>query len=75
MLFMNRINVLSIETYLSKWRIAVMVIFVLSMILTPADPVSMILLAAPLTCLYFFGICLCYWFPNKANPFEPLPEP
>jgi sec-independent protein translocase protein TatC len=37
MLFMNRINLFSVQDYLDKWRIAVMCIFVLSMILTPAN--------------------------------------
>lgn len=70
MLFLNRINVFSIEAYLSKWRIAVMCIFVLSMFLTPADPISMLLLAVPLTMLYFLGVAMCRYMPGyNANPF------
>ncbi len=69
MLFLNRINVFTIRTYLDKWRVAVMIIFVLSMLLTPADPVSMIMMAVPLTILYFLGIGLCYWFPSSENPY------
>ena len=49
MLFMNRIGLFTVKDYLTKWRIAVMIIFVLSMVLTPADPISMILLAGPQT--------------------------
>lgn len=74
MLFLNRINVFSVDAYLGKWRIAVMAIFALSMVLTPADPISMILLAVPLTGLYFLGIGLCVWFPGARNPFEPIDE-
>jgi sec-independent protein translocase protein TatC len=70
MFFLNRIGVFSVAAYLSKWRIAVMVIFVVSMVLTPADPISMILLAVPLTFLYFFGVLLCKWFPGEVNPFS-----
>ena len=73
MLFLFRINVFTIETYLSKWRMAVMIIFALSMLLTPADPVSMIMLAIPLTILYFLGIGLCRWLPGKRNPFGEEP--
>lgn len=73
MLFLYRINVFTIETYLSKWRIAVMIIFALSMLLTPADPVSMIMLAIPLTFLYFLGIGLCHWLPGNRNPFGEEP--
>ena len=70
MLFMNRINLFSVEDYLDKWRIAVMCIFVLSMILTPADPISMLLLAIPLTLLYFLGVGMCQWMPKNSNPYE-----
>ncbi len=73
MVFMNRINLFSISDYLSKWRLAVVVIFGLSMFLTPADPVSMILMAFPLTGLYFFGIGLCKWLPGSTNPFGEQP--
>ena len=69
MLFMNRIGLFSVEDYMSKWRIAVMVIFVLAMFLTPADPISMLLLAGPLTLLYFLGVAMCRWMPHNENPF------
>ena len=74
MLFMNRIGLFSVEAYISKWRLAVMIIAVLSMILTPADPISMILLGAPLTLLYFLGIGLCKWMPKPSNPFGEVAE-
>ena len=69
MLFMNRIGLFTIEAYLGKWRIAVMCIFLLSMVLTPADPISMLLMAVPLTLLYFVGIAMCRWLPANENPF------
>jgi len=64
MLFMERIGVFGVESYLSKWRIAVLVIFVLSAVLTPADPYSLLLMACPLTLLYFFGLLLCKYLPR-----------
>ena len=74
MLFMNRIGLFTIEAYLSKWRIAVMIIFVLAMLLTPADPISMLLLAIPLTMLYFLGILMCRFMPGyNPNPFGDVP--
>jgi len=65
----NRIGLVSVQAYLAKWRIAILVIFVLSMFLTPADPISMLLLAVPLTGLYFLGIGLCVLLPRSENPF------
>ncbi len=69
MLFANRTGLISIESMTGKWRIAVVAIFGLSMLLTPADPVSMIMLAFPLTGLYFLGILLCRWFNQPTDPY------
>ena len=69
MLFVNRIGLVDVQTYLEKWRIAILVIFILSMFLTPADPISMLLLAVPLTGLYFLGIGMCVMMPRPENPF------
>jgi len=66
MLFLERINVFTVENYISKWRIAVLVISIISMFLTPADPWSMLLMGIPLIVLYFGGIALCHYMPNKA---------
>jgi len=75
MLFMERIGVMSVATYLAKWRIAILVICVISMLLTPADPTSMVLMAVPLVVLYFFGIGLCRFLPRGRNPFKEVDEP
>ncbi len=75
MLLLNRLGLVEIRSYLNKWRVAVMVIFVASMLLTPADPISMIMLAVPLTILYFLGIGLCKWMPRNQNPFGEIYEP
>ena len=69
MLFLNRIGVASVEVYISQWRIAVLIIFFAAMLLTPADPNSMLLLAVPLTVLYFLGILLCKYLPKGESPF------
>ncbi len=66
MLFLERIGVFTVETYLQKWRIAVLVIAILSMFLTPADPGSMMLMGVPLVGLYFGGILLCRYMPGHA---------
>ena len=67
MLFINRLGLVSEALFLEKWRIAILVIFVISMLLTPADPISMLLMAVPLTFLYFFGVGLCRWMPRFKN--------
>ncbi len=69
MLFINRIGIIELSTFIEKWRIAILAIFVISMVLTPADPVSMLMMALPLTVLYFIGVLLCLWMPRSNNPF------
>jgi sec-independent protein translocase protein TatC len=69
MLFMNRIGLFQVADYLAKWRVAIMIIFVAAMLLTPSDPISMLLLAIPLTFLYFLGVAMCQWMPANTNPF------
>ncbi|TWT37833.1 Sec-independent protein translocase protein TatCy [Posidoniimonas corsicana] len=73
MLFLERIGVFGAADFSKHWKIAVLVIAILSMLLTPSDPGSMILLAVPLTFLYFGGIALCRFMPRRESPFgEPL---
>ena len=67
MLFLERIGIFTVEIYLSKWRIAILVISILSMFLTPSDPGSMMLMAVPLVVLYFAGIAMCRFMPRAAK--------
>lgn len=65
MLFLERISVFEIADYREKRRMAILVIAFLSMILTPADPMSMLLMMFPLTLLYELGIILCGFKAHK----------
>lgn len=67
MLGLHRFGVVPVELFVSQWRLAVLAIAFLSMILTPAEPYSMIGLAIPLTGLYFLGILLCKYMPKGAG--------
>ncbi|MCH2210477.1 MAG: twin-arginine translocase subunit TatC [Fuerstiella sp.] len=70
MLFLERIGIVTVQTYTENWRMAVLVMSVVSMLLTPADPGSMLLMLAPLVVLYFGGIQLCRMKPPAAE--DPL---
>ncbi|TWT32034.1 twin-arginine translocase subunit TatC [Blastopirellula retiformator] len=72
MLLLNRIGLVEVRAYTEHWRIALLVICVLSALLTPADPLSMLLLAVPLSLLYFGGIGLCLWMPGRKAPMAPI---
>ena len=66
MLFLERIGIFTVGNYLSRWRLAVLVIFIAAAVLTPADPgYSMMLMATPMTLLYFGGILLCKFLPRN----------
>jgi sec-independent protein translocase protein TatC len=71
MLFLERIGVVTVRGYLSSWRVAILGIFVLAMLLTPSgDPYSMMLMAGPLTILYFGGVLLCHFLPRGRSRFD-----
>jgi sec-independent protein translocase protein TatC len=70
MLFLERIGIFTTTIYLSYWRVSVLVIFILAMVLTPtADPQTMMLMAVPMTFLYFGGIAMCKLMPRRFKPF------
>ena len=75
MLFVNRLGFVSIDLYIQQWRMAVLIIFVVAMVLTPADPISMCLMAIPLCFLYVLGIGMCLWMPRGRSPFDAAYEP
>jgi sec-independent protein translocase protein TatC len=67
MLFLERIGVMTVATYLSMWKPALFLIHVFAAIITPSiDIVSMEFLAIPMFGLYMLGILLC-----RLNPREP----
>jgi sec-independent protein translocase protein TatC len=59
MLLLERIGVFTVESYWRKWRIAVVIIAIAAMVITPGqDITSMLVLFAALTGLYCLGILL-----------------
>lgn len=69
MLFMERIGVMTVDSYVQNWRMAILIISIASMLLTPSDPTSMLLMMFPLVFLYFGGILLCRFRPGaSADP-------
>ena len=74
MFVLERVGIFRIQHYISRWKIAVLVIFVLALFLTPGDPGSMLLMAIPLTVLYFAGIFFCWLIPRKRGLFDIDPE-
>lgn len=70
MVLLERISLVSVDLYREKRRFAILIIAILSMILTPSDPVSMMMMMIPLCVLYELGIILCATGTDKKSPFE-----
>jgi sec-independent protein translocase protein TatC len=75
MLFLHRIGIATLDFYVQQWRVAILIICVVSMVLTPADPISMLLMAVPLCFLYVLGIFMCKYMPSGKSPFAEAYEP
>jgi sec-independent protein translocase protein TatC len=65
MLFLERVGILTINSYLQYWRASVFVIWLIAAVLTPGDPYSIFFLAVPLMLLFFVGVLLCHWWPRE----------
>ena len=64
MLFVQRIGLIETQSFIDSWRIAVLIIAVISVVLTPADVTSMVAMMVPLVILYFLGIAMCKYMPR-----------
>jgi sec-independent protein translocase protein TatC len=60
MAFLSRIGIINAQGFRERQRYAVMFIFVAAALLTPADLLSMLLMAIPLILLYQLGIFLAF---------------
>jgi sec-independent protein translocase protein TatC len=59
MLFLERINIFTVQDFRAKRRMAILVITITAAVITPGqDPFSMILLAIPMILLYELGILM-----------------
>lgn len=66
MLLVERMGIMTVDGFIKSWRMAVLIIAIASMLMTPSDPYSMLLMMCPLVVLYFGGIMLCKIKPKEA---------
>lgn len=75
MLFLQRIGLFETQQYIDSWKVAILAIFGISMVVTPADVTSMVALAIPLVFLYILGIVMCRFLPRGrgmgSNAYDP----
>lgn len=66
MMVLERVGIMSVEKYVSMWRIAVFVLAIFAAVITPTtDFVTWIALWSPMVALYFLGIYLCHLSAKK----------
>ncbi|MGM0555738.1 MAG: twin-arginine translocase subunit TatC [Myxococcota bacterium] len=66
-MFLSALGVIDHNTLLKYWRGAVVGSFVLGAFLTPADPMTMMLLAVPLVILYFLSVGVAWLFARRRD--------
>jgi sec-independent protein translocase protein TatC len=68
MFFLERIGIMTIETYRAKRRMAWFLMAIFSAVITPSvDAVSMLFLWLPLGLLYELGIFMCWLSPRPPD--------
>lgn len=68
LVFLQLVGAIKPRTLIRFWRYAIMIIFLLAAVITPSgDPISMLVLAIPLTILYFIA-ALVAWLIIRRRP-------
>ena len=71
MVALQRVGIVRHRTFVKKWRMIVMIIFVVAALFSPPDPISMGLMAAPTMVLYLLGLVLTWRGQKYEQPLEP----
>ena len=69
-MFLSALGVIDHTTLWKHWRAAVIGSFVLGAFLTPADPMTMVLLAVPLCLLFLLSVVVAYFFSRGGKSTE-----
>jgi len=59
--FLAKAGVVTHVTLLRHWKVSMVLLFVVAAILTPPEPISQLLMAAPMICLYFISVGVAYF--------------
>jgi sec-independent protein translocase protein TatC len=59
--FLAKAGVVTHITLLRHWKISMVLLFVVAAILTPPEPISQLLMAAPMIALYFISVGVAYF--------------
>jgi len=65
--FMSRMGFIDSRDMISKFRYALVLVFIISALMTPPDPMTQALMAIPLTFLYSISIAIAHLFSTKVR--------
>ncbi len=71
MVALQRVGLVSHRAFRKNWRMTILIIFVVAAVVTPPDPVSMMLMALPMMLLYGLGLVLTYASRRHDAPVQP----
>ncbi len=75
MFFLDRFGIVGVDFYMRHWKVVILVLLILSGFFQASpDPLSMMLLAVPMWCLYGLGILMCKMVPKPTSDLE-MPDP
>lgn len=66
MVALQRVNLVTHKAFIKHWRITVLAIFLAAALITPPEPISMLMAAAPMLLLYVLGLAMTWsWRKNE----------
>ncbi|MFY9342845.1 MAG: twin-arginine translocase subunit TatC [Planctomycetota bacterium] len=68
MVALQRIGLVTHRAFVKNWRLTILIIFVVAAVVTPPEPISMLLMAAPMLLLYGLGLLLTWWARGRDAP-------
>jgi sec-independent protein translocase protein TatC len=66
-LLLGWVGIITVETLKKNRRMVIFIIAAIAAVVTPPDPISMLLLAVPLYILFEFGVLLLWLFPSPSR--------
>jgi sec-independent protein translocase protein TatC len=68
MVALQRIGFVTHRAFRKNWRLTILIIFIVAAVVTPPEPVSMLLMAAPMLLLYGLGLVLTWFARGRDAP-------
>lgn len=66
MLALQKTGLVTHRAFVKNWRMTILIIFIVAAVVTPPEPVSMLLMSAPMVLLYGLGLILT-WFARAGD--------